>query len=860
MRGFAKRLRALWRRRRLDRDLEDELAFHLAMIEEQGAGAAAARRRFGNFAALKESCRDLWAFTALEAWWQDLRYALRTLAANPLVSAAAVVALALGIGANATVFTVVSSALRFDMGVDRIERLVALFPGEGLSNLDPTARFLDFAAARSQVKTIQTLAAYRFSAVNVSDSSALPERLWRVQMTASGWAMVRQKPQLGRGFSSGDERADAAPVALLSHRMWERRYGGDPSILGKVIRIDDVDHVVVGVMPAGAQFPEDTDMWTPLTGRDLANPETLRALLIFGRLADGVTLAAAQSEVDGIARRSLAGPVRGPAVRVRPFLEMIGIYDARAMLYVVVFAVGFVLLIACGDVANLLLGRAAARSREIAIRIAIGAGRARILRQLLVESVALSAAGGAAGWLVALAGLGWFDRLSAQGRRPSWVHFSLDARGFAYLAAISIGAGILFGLAPALQLSKVDVNGAIKDGGRGAAGGLRAKRLPGLLVGFQVALCVALLAASGLTIHSALNLYSARLGIDPGSVLTMRVDLPETKYAAADGVSAFYRDLKGALGALPGVTRVALASQLPMNGSRDFRVEAEGAVGKPPSAGDAGAMVVDADYFATLAVRWRSGRAFQDAAGVVVNGSFAERFWPGEDPLGKRLRDAGGREAQPWLTVTGVIEDVQQARLGALERSPLVYLPYDAGPQRSMYAMARTAVPPAGLVEAFRRAVETLDRNLPAQDVVSLEDFIGQQRLNATAFGRLFAVFAVVALTLAWVGLYAVMAHAVTRRTQEIGIRMAMGGARKDIFALVVKQGMRQVAWGFAAGLPLAILVTRGLSRGLVGVSPADPATYAGVALVLACAGILGCAIPARRAIRVDPQAALRHE
>jgi predicted permease len=720
---------------------------------------------------------------------------------------------------------------------------------------------MDFLNLRSQVKTVGNLAAYRFSFVNVSDTHALPERCWRVQMTASGWALVRPKPQLGREFGPEDERADAAPAVLLSHRLWERRYGDDPSIVGKYIRIDDVDRLVIGVMPAGEQFPEDTDLWTPLTVRDLANPDFRRELLVFGRLADGATLAAAQSEVDGVARRANAGKVNGPVIRVRPFLEMIGIYDARAMLYAMVFAVGFVLLIVCADVANLLLGRAAARAREISIRIAIGAGRARIVRQLLVESVLLSAAGGFAGWLVALAGLRWFDGMSAQGRRPSWISFSMDARGFAYLAAISVGAGILFGLAPALNLAKVDVNSAIKDGGRGAEGP-RGRRLAGLLVGFQMALCVVLLAASGLMIHSTVKLYNAPLAVDPSNVLTMRVDLPEAKYGTADNVRGFYDRLKTALTGLPGVREVSLASHLPMAGWREFRGEVEGAQGKPGSVGPLDALVVDANYFQTLAVRLLRGRTLDEKAQsqVVVNESFALKFWPGEDPIGKRLRAAGGNGPHPWLTVTGVAVDVQQDRMRPLGRNALIYLPYDADPQRSIYVLARTAIPPATLVDPFRRTVESLDENLPAQDVLSLDDHIAQQRLNVTTFGKLFGLFAGIALVLAWVGLYAVVAHAVSRRTQEIGIRMALGGTRKDIFSLVVKQGMRQVIGGFAAGLPLAMLVTRGLSHGLVGVSPSDPVTYAGVAVVLGLAGLLGCAIPARRAIRVDPLAALRHE
>jgi predicted permease len=648
---------------------------------------------------------------------------------------------------------------------------------------------------------------------------------------------------------------------LLSHRVWERRYGTDPAIAGKIIRIDDVDHTVIGVMPAGEQFPEDTDLWTPLTVADLANPGFRRELLVFGRLADGATLAAAQSEVDGVARRAIAGKVNGPVIHVRPFLEMIGVYDARVMLYSMVCAVGFVLLIVCADVANLLLGRAAARVREISIRIAIGAGRARIIRQLLVESVVLSAAGGIAGWLIALAGLHWFDGMSAQGRRPSWIHFSIDARGFAYLAAVSIGAGLLFGLAPALQLAKVDVNKSIKDGGRGAEGP-RGRRLAGLLVGFQMALCVILLAASGLMIHSTVKLYSAPLAIDPSNVLTMRVDLPQAKYPNAASVGAFYRRLKSTVASLPGVTGVSLASQLPMGGWQELRGEVETAPGKPGAVGPLDGLVVDADYFRTLAVRLRRGQTFDEnsPSQAVVNEAFAAKFWPGEDPIGKRLRMARGGAPHPWLTVTGVVADVQQDRMRPLGRDALLYLPSAAGPQPSAYVIARTATPPATLVDLFRRAVQSLDENLPAQDVLSLDDHIAQQRLNVTSFGKLFTMFAAIALVLAWVGLYAVVAHAVSRRTQEIGIRMAMGGTRRDIFGLVVKQGMRQVLGGFAAGLPLAMLVTQGLSRGLVGGSPSDPATYAGVAVVLGAAGLLGCAIPARRAVRVDPLAALRHE
>jgi len=859
MNKFAKRLRALWRRRQLDRDLEDEMAFHLAMSEQNGNHPAAARRRLGNPTALKESCRDLWAFTSLEAWWQDVRFALRTLKNNPLVTATAVVALGLGIGANATIFTVVSSALRFDMGVDHIERMVTLRPGEGVARLDPAQQVqLDFLNLRTQIKTVEDLAAYRFSAVNLSDSHSVPERFWCVQMTPSGWAMVRQKPILGREFGPEDERPAAPYVVMLTHKIWTQRYGQDPAILGKTIRLNSVDRVVVGVMPVGAQFPEDTDLWTPLTTRDLLDPGARRDLLVFGRLAPGATLAAAQSEIDGVARRAIAGKVDGAVVRVGLFLDMIGVYGIRPMLVAMEFAVGFVLLIVCADVANLLLARAATRAREISIRIAIGAGRARIIRQLLVESLLLATAGGVAGWLVALAGLRWFDRLSQQGKRPSWMHFTMDAHAFAYLATISIVAGILFGLAPALQLAKVDVIGAIKDGGQGSEGP-RGRKFAGLLVGFQMALCVVLLAASGLLIHSTVNLYKAPLSVNPSKILAVHLNLPETNYPNADAVNAFYHRLAGALTALPGVSGVALTSNLPMLSSRPARGHVEGAPGHADSSGELDTLTVAANYFAALQIRMHRGRTFDDSGATsqaVVNESFAAKYWPGQDPVGKRVQVGSG----PWLTVTGVAADVQQDWMHPLEHTPLVYLPYDGDPGTSIFLVARTAAPPANMVETFRRTVHSLDENLPAQDVRPLEERLSQQRLEVGAFASIFGVFAIIALLLAWVGLYAVVAHAVSRRTQEIGIRMAIGGARRDIFALVLKQGMRQVLGGFAVGLPLAMLVTRILSRGLVGVSPLDPATYAGVALLLSLAGILGCAIPARKAIRIDPLTALRYE
>ncbi len=857
MSKFAKRLRALWRRRQLDRDLEDELTFHVAMSAEETGDLSAARRRLGNFTAVKQSCRDLWAFTSLESWWQDLRHAFATLAANPMIACVAIIALALGIGANTTVFTVVSSALSFDMGVDQVERLAVILPGDAGRRDGVIPPFPDFRELR-ELKSIAHLAAYRYAQVNVSDARALPERCSSVQMTASGWSLVTRRPFLGRQFAVDDERPGATPTVLLSHRIWEKRWGGDPSIIGQAVRVDEIPRVVIGVMPPGIQFPEDTDLWTPLTLRDLLTPGAERNAMLFGQLAPGATPTSAKREIEVVARRVFPGIGKQPIVDVRPFLELIGVYESRALFYAVLCAVGFVLLIVCADIANLLLARAATRAREISIRIALGAGRARIIRQLLVESVLLSAGGGLAGWVVAVAGLHWFDSMSAQGRRPSWIHFSMQPRTFVYLAAISIGTGILFGLAPALELARVDVSNAIKDGGRGAEGGIRARRASSLLVVFQMAACVVLLAGAGLMVHSSVKLFNAPLAFQPANVLTMQIGLPESKYPKPDDLTGFYARLKDRLRSLPGVEGVSLASSLPFAGFESVQGQVEGA-GQQAFGG----LFVDATYFRDMRIGLRRGRLFSasdEASSVVVNESFVDRYWPGENPLGRHLRRAAGGSLQPWLTVIGVVPDVQQDFRQLLQHDPIVYLPYAAEPQRSAYVIARTAIAPGSLAGAFRRAVQSLDENLPAENVATLEDTISQRRLSVTAFGKLFSVFAAVALALAALGLYGVIAYAVSRRTQEIGVRMALGGTRRDILALVFRQGMRQVAIGLAFGLPLAFVCTRVLKAALIGVSPSDPLTFVGVVIVLGLTGVLGCAVPAWRAITVDPLAALRCE
>jgi putative ABC transport system permease protein len=870
MNRFLKRFRALWRRRQLDRDIDAELQFHRDMQATEESP-----HPFGNATLLQETCRDLWAFTWIETFWQDIRYAARTLAHSPGFTIVAVVALGLGIGANTTVYTVVSSALAFSMGVDHIERLVIITASDA-SRRDPFSQsYAGYVDLRAEVKSIQSLAAYRMVPVNVSDRTSLPERFTCVQMSANGFAVAGTKPVLGRAFTFDDERPGAPPVVMLAYHVWQDRYGRDPAILGRVIRMDDVPRTVIGVMPAKMRFPEDTDLWTPLVP-DLQSGRAARNVLLFGRLADGVKLPSARAEMDTIAHRletKAPDSYQGLIVDVQPFLNVIGIYTVRRLLIVVVCAVGFVLLIGCADVANLLLARAAARAREISIRIAIGAGRARIIRQLLVESVLLSTVAGVLGWLVALVSLRWFDVATSNPTRPSWINFSIDLHVFVYLAAISIGAGILFGLVPAFRLAKVDVNSAVKDGGHGAAGGRRGQHLASALVVFEMVLCIVLLTGAGLMIRSAINTYRMTLGVNASNVLTMLINLPEAKYPRANDQVSFHRRLKTRLESLPGVEVVSLASSMPTGYVRYFPYELDGQPpaepgNRPVTAG----LIVGADYFRVMQVRARRGRVFNASDGiagapaVIVNESFAAKAWPGKDPIGQRLRlehEAGltrGPAPESSPTVVGIVPDIQQNFQRPVEHAPLIYLPYGAGddPQRMMFLIARTTVPPSSMAEPFRREVQSLDENLPVFDVRTLEDRISLSRLDVGAFVILFTIFAGVALALASVGLYAVVAHSVSQRTREIGVRMAVGGTAGDIVKLVFWQGMRRIVIGLAIGLPLAAAVTFVLRALLVGIAPGDPLSLTGAALVLILAGLLGCAIPARRAVRVDPMVALR--
>jgi putative ABC transport system permease protein len=800
----------------------------------------------------------------------DLRLSCRALINNPGFTVVAVTMLALGIGVNATVFTVTNAVLfkGFPL-VQRNDRLVYITP-KGSNCCVSYPDFLDW---RAQAKSFEGMAIVHGVGKILSDPGGFAQRLDATEVSANTFQLVGERPILGRDFAPSDEIPGASAVAILSYGIWESRYGKDPAVVGRALRMNDVRTTVIGVMPSGFSFPQKQDLWVPL----VATPTVLKrenrdTWMAIGRMSDGVTIHSAQREMEVIGKRlASAYPVTNQDLvpQVQNFTQFFIGADAATLYGAMWGAVGFVLLIACANLANLLLARAIGRSREISIRIALGAGRWRIIRQLLIESVLLSGIGGFFGWWIAKWGVRTYALAMAQ--KASWliVDYTMDHRVLGYLIAISIGTGLVFGMAPALRLSKLDVNVALKDGGRGATVGGRGKHLSAILVIGEMALAVVLLAGAGVMIRSFLKVHNASLGINTSNVLTGSVALPANQYPGADAQISFFERLTAQLEGIPGVESVAIADATPQWGARRLGYEVEG---DPDTASQDArrrpslhVVVVSPKYFHTLQATMLAGRDFNDHDSAsemplaIVNQRFADKFWPGEDPLGKRLRLFDGNTQPAWRTVVGVVSNINQSDETRQQFDPLIYLPYRQKPLAAMWIFARTSIPPDHLATAFRRELQTLDRDLPLYGPITLE-----KRLEVFSdrkfYGALFVIFAAIALLLASIGLYTVIAHSVSQRTQEIGIRIAIGATARDIRRLVLLQGMLPLAVGLTIGLAASFAVNRLLKSQLVQVSPADPLTLIVASGVLILAATLGCMLPVRRAIRVDPVIALRHE
>jgi putative ABC transport system permease protein len=874
-------LRTLFRGARADRGLDAEVGGYVEHLADEkmraGLGPGEARRQalleVGGIEPLKERVRDVRTGAGFETAVRDLRYGLRTLARTPGLSAAMVLVLALGIAASTAVFSVVNAVLLRPLPYEAADRLVVMLHRD--RNPVAPANYLDWRRAATR---FERMGAAELWSPNLTGDDH-PERVRALRVTADILPLLGVAPAVGRPLLERDFRAGTDKSLVLGHELWQSRYAGDPGVVGRAITLDGEAYTVVGVMPAGFSFPPfwatGSQLWAPLLLEDRATNREGSSLRVFGRLAEGVTLEEARAEVAAItARLEAEFPGTNNGVTVRPLIDVV-VGDVRPALLVLLGAVGFVLLVTCANVAHMLLARAAARQKEIALRAALGASRGRLLRQLLTESLVLALAAGGAGLLLARGGIRALVALGPPGL-PRLETVVLDGRVLAFALAVSLATGFAFGLVPALQATRRDLGDSLREGERGSTEGGGRGGLRSVLVASEMALALVLLVGAGLMIRSFVALQAVDPGFDRRNVLSMIVSVAGTASAEPARRAAFFEGVVRDASALPGVTGASAINHLPLAGDIwgwPFRVE-EGPEPKPGESPTATYRVVLPGYFRTMGIPVRRGRDVQDGdrAGapgvVVVNESLAARHWPGEDPIGKRLALSDGEAAPTWLTVVGVVKDTVRGRWGAPPEDEL-FLPY---PQVRRYVenpsshyayltlVVRTTGDPASLAPALRRAVWARERNAPISDVRVLEEVVE----GATARPRFYVVllgsFAAVALFLAAVGVYAVISFSVARRTNEIGIRMALGAEPGDVVRLVVGQGLLVGLVGALAGVLGALALTRLMSTMLYGVGSHDPATFACVLVLLATVALLASYIPARRATRIDPLRALRYE
>jgi putative ABC transport system permease protein len=830
----------------------------------------------------------------MESLLQDLRYGIRMLGKNPGFTLIAALTLALGIGANTAIFSVVDATVLRPLPYPESERLVMLWstsktPGGGRYG----SSVPDYREWREQNQVFEGLGAFWYGDFNLTGDNQNAERVQGAFVTANFFSVLGVAPALGRGFQSADEQFGQHQVVLLSYELWQRRYGGDPQLVGRVIKLGGVTHTVIGVMPRGMAFLDNAprpELWTPLSfaaGDNMATRNNYYLRLI-GRLRPGVSIEQAQSDVNAIAERMKAefGEVGGAVVSLRE--QIIG--DVRRALLVLLGAVAFVLLVACVNVANLLLARAAAREREFAVRSALGAGRARIIRQLLIESIPLGLLGGGTGLLLAYWGLELMRSL-LPASLPRHNTISIDGRVLGFTLLASVLTVMVFGLLPAFQTARDGVREALNEGGRGGTAGRRRSRLRDALVVMEMALALVLLVGAGLMLRSFARLQQVDTGFSATNVLTMRIPLPEAKYPIPRGPNApppaglhFFRQLLERVKSLPGVESAGVTTMLPLGAGsglgKRFSVE-----GHPlPSSLDQVQRVqlaaVSPEYFNTLGITVRRGRGFTtydraEAQQVaVINETLARRSFPNEDPLGKTIWLGPPESLLPperirpgyrfvRRTIVGVIADVKSGALDTAAGSE-VYLPLEQHGDdiwyNAMMLAVRSPLPTDALTAAIREQVRALDRDQPITGIATMEERFSR-RLSEPRFSTLLlGLFAGIAMLLAAIGIYGVMSYAVTQRLHEIGIRMALGAGRRDVLRLIIGQGMKRALLGVGIGLAGALGLTRLMQQLLFGVSATDPLTFAGVALLLMLAALLACWLPARRATKVDPLTALRHE
>ncbi len=801
---------------------------------------------------------------------QDLRFAVRSLGKHPGFAAVIVLTLGIGIGANSAIFSVVDASLLRPLPYADPDRLVQVQARRGADELGVS--WLDYLDWKAQSRAFADLAYFQEAKVHLGFEDGA-EAAGAVMTTRSLFSLLGVQPALGRGFLPEETVAGAAPVAVISDDLWRRRFIADPKVLGRTVRLEGESHTVIGVMPPGFHFPTNADLWVcvePLE-RQNQNPRTVRGMEVIGRLAAGATLERAAADLRSVAAGlGRQHPASNAGVEVLPVpLRDRWVGNVRTSLLLLLGACGFLLLIACANVANLLLARALARQREISVRTALGAGRPRLVRQLLTESLVLALLGGAAGLALSAGGTQLLLRAliaASPAELPAWIHIQVDAGVLAFTFGVSVLAGLLFGLAPLVPTTRLDLQAVLKEGGRGTDGS-GSRHVRQLLVVSEVALALLLLLGAGLMTKSLLRLWSVDPGFRPQGVLALTARFPYFRIEDTKDRAALYRQALERLASLPGVESVGANTDMPLSGTEawhrvDFALPgqtAEEAQLNP----EANLQRITAGYFRTLGIPLLRGRAFEDALeqegaprSAIVNRSFAQRQWPNQEPLGKRVILGKAERRREW-TVVGVVGDVRHQGLdreGGLD----LYVPFFQFP--SFDALTFVVRGRGDLATAARTELRAVSPELLVESAMPLESLLSGALWQPRLWGLLFGAFSAIALLLAAVGIYGVMSFTVGQRTREIGLRMALGAGRAAVARLILGQGLRLTLTGIAAGLLAAVALARLLTGLLYQVEPTDPSTWLALSLLLTAVALFATWIPAQRAMRTDPMVALRRE
>lgn len=875
------RLTSLWRnlfhKDRVDEEFNEEIQAYLDMSTEakirQGLTPREARRNalveLGGVEQVHERVREIRMGQFIETAWRDVRLGVRTLVHSPIFTVVTVLSLALGIGANTAIFSVVNGLLLRPLPYSEPEQLVDVwhtppqqsFPGLDRFSVSP-ANYIDW---KAQSTTFEQMAVYSYTGLSLSTSND-PLPLIGAAVSSDFFSVLRTNPMQGRTFTPDEEQPGRDQVVVISHALWQRAFGANPNIVGQTLTLNSRGFTVVGIMPAGFQFPREADLWVPLAWDEKERQvRSIHDYLVIARLKKTSSLEQAQAEMSTISSRleqQYPEEDSGWGARVIPLQEDV-VGDIRTALLVLFCAVGFVLLIACANVANLMLARGANRQKEMAVRIALGAGRARLVRQLLTESVLLGVSGGLLGLLVAIAGS---KMLVRWGELPSSADIGIDTWALGFTLLVSFAAGIIIGIVPALQFTKASLSETLKQGSGRTGGSPIKQHTRKALVISEVALSLVLLIGAGLMIRSFWKLQNVDPGFDTHNALTMSVFLTPTRYSEPHQVLAFLDRALEQIRVVPGVVSVGATTTIPLAGggsTQPFTIEGRpaGTIAEQPMAQT---RYITPDYFKAIGIPLRQGRVFSDqdrdhsVPVVIISEAMARRFWPGENPIGKRLTPSFHAE-QGAREIVGIVGDIKTSGLD-VDSAAMMYLPYKQSPRPFMSFVVRTASDPASLIQPVSRAIYSIDKEQALTDVQTMDQVLTKSLSNRRFNMTLLLTFAGVALLLAAVGVYGVMNYTVTLRRRELGIRMALGAEAKDVLRLVLRQGLTLTLIGVAAGLISAYALTRLMASLLYGVTATDFLTFGSVSAVLILVGLAASYVPARRATKVNPTIALRTE